>query len=128
MGLETQRELIESLRSVPIKVEGHYLEFGVFTGGTIRFIAKRIGGKPDPRLRQLRGAARGTGRASISAGRAFDVKGRLPRVPANVQPAPRLVRQDACRSGSSDNPGPVAFIHIDCDLYSSTKTIFDAAG
>ena len=22
-----------------------------------------------------------------------------------------------------DNPGPVAFIHVDCDLYSSTKTI-----
>ena len=26
-----------------------------------------------------------------------------------------------CRSGSP----PIAFVHIDCDLYSSTKTIFD---
>src|SRR5215475_10403032 len=43
LGLESQRELIEFvLRS--IKVEGHYLEFGVYTGGTMRFIAKRIGG------------------------------------------------------------------------------------
>jgi hypothetical protein len=22
------------------------------------------------------------------------------------------------------NPGPVAFIHIDCDIYTSTRTIF----
>jgi hypothetical protein len=25
----------------------------------------------------------------------------------------------------SEHPGPIAFMHIDCDLYSSTKTIFD---
>ena len=44
LGFDSQRELIEySLGAT--NVEGHYLEFGVFTGGTIRFMAKRIGGR-----------------------------------------------------------------------------------
>ena len=43
LGFDTQRELIEySLQAT--KIDGHYLEFGVFTGGTIRFIARRVGG------------------------------------------------------------------------------------
>src|ERR1700719_2895870 len=42
LGLDSQRELIDySLKAVA--VDGHYLEFGVFTGGTIRYIARRIG-------------------------------------------------------------------------------------
>jgi hypothetical protein len=28
----------------------------------------------------------------------------------------------------AENPGPVAFLHVDCDLYSSTKTIFQYVG
>src|ERR1700704_4643508 len=43
LGVETQRDLIDFAVGAA-KSEGHYLEFGVFTGGTIRFIAKRIGG------------------------------------------------------------------------------------
>jgi len=44
LGFESQRELTEFALGA-IRIEGHYLEFGVFTGGTIRFIAKRIGGR-----------------------------------------------------------------------------------
>jgi len=42
LGFESQRELTEFALGA-VRIEGHYLEFGVFTGGTIRFIAKRIG-------------------------------------------------------------------------------------
>ena len=55
---------------------------------------------------------------------AFSLKGKLPRVPANV----RLHRgwfDQSLPPWLAENPGPVAFIHVDCDLYSSTKTIFD---
>jgi hypothetical protein len=57
-------------------------------------------------------------------GKSFDVKGRLPRVPDNV----RLHRGyfgSSLPQWLADNPGPVGFIHVDCDLYSSTKTILD---
>ncbi len=51
--------------------------------------------------------------------------GRLPKVPSNVvlhrgwfnQTAPQFAEQ---------NTGPLAFLHVDCDLYSSTAAIFAA--
>jgi hypothetical protein len=122
LGFETQRELINfSLQSVGI--EGHYLEFGVFTGGTIRYIAKRIG------KRIIHGFDSFEGFAEVWSGfslgkKAFDVKGQLPKVPDNV----RLHRgyfDASLPKWLADNPGPVAFMHVDCDLYSSTKTVLD---
>src|SRR5580704_7865699 len=121
LGFDSQRELIEyALRA--IQIGGHYLEFGVFTGGTIRFMAKRVGGNIIHGFDSFEGLPEAWGGFSLGS-RAFDVKGRLPRVPANV----RLHRGwfDASLPDWLDaNPGPIAFIHIDCDLYSSTKTIF----
>src|SRR5262245_2534442 len=44
LGFDNQHDIIEySLRVA--EVDGHYLEFGVYTGGTISFMAKRIGGR-----------------------------------------------------------------------------------
>jgi hypothetical protein len=56
--------------------------------------------------------------------KAFDVKGKLPRVPANV----RLHKgffDTTLPQWLTENPGLVAFIHVDCDLYTSTRTILD---
>jgi len=121
LGLESQRDLIEFALGAS-KVDGHYLEFGVYTGGTIRFIAKRIGG------RLIHGFDSFEGLPEVWSGfnladRAFNVKGRLPRVPANVRLHPGWFDK-SLPEWLSANPGPVAFIHIDCDLYSSTRTIF----
>jgi len=122
VGYETQKELLEvALREAA--VSGHYLEFGVFSGGTIRHLARR---RPDVTFHgfdSFEGLPEAW--AGYNLGRlAFSRGGRLPKVPANVvlhkgwfnetlEPWCRLV------------PGPVAFIHIDCDLYSSTRDIFN---
>jgi hypothetical protein len=120
LGFESQRELTEFALSA-VQIEGHYLEFGVFTGGTIRFIAPRIGGRIIHGFDSFEGLPEAWSGFSLGR-RAFDVGGRLPRVPANV----RLHRgwfDDTLPQWVTANPGPVAFIHIDCDLYSSTQTI-----
>jgi hypothetical protein len=120
LGFESQRELTEFALSA-VQIEGHYLEFGVFTGGTIRFIAPRIGGRVIHGFDSFEGLPEAWSGFSLGR-RAFDVGGRLPRVPANV----RLHRgwfDDTLPQWVTANPGPVAFIHIDCDLYSSTQTI-----
>jgi hypothetical protein len=121
LGFDTQRELIEySLQAT--KTEGHYLEFGVFTGGTIRFIARRVGNRTVHGFDSFEGLPEAWSGFSLG-GKTFDVGGRLPRVPGNV----RLHRgyfEDSLPKWLADNTGPVAFIHLDCDLYSSTKTIF----
>lgn len=125
LGFENQRELIEySLRET--KVDGHYLEFGVFTGGTIRFMAKRVGSRMIHGFDSFEGLPESWSGFSLGQ-ETFSLKGKLPKVPANV----RLHRgwfDQSLPPWLTENPGPVAFIHIDCDLYSSTKTIFELLG
>lgn len=125
LGLDSQRDLIVySLGE--IKVEGHYLEFGVFKGGTIRFIARRIGNRLIHGFDSFEGLP--TPWTGFNLGtRAFDMKRRLPRVPGNV----RLHQgwfEDTLPEWVKSNPGPIAFIHVDCDLYSSTRTILTQLG
>jgi predicted O-methyltransferase YrrM len=125
LGLENQRDLIDyALRGIP--TEGHCLEFGVFTGGTIRYMAKRLGNRQIHGFDSFEGLPEAWGGFSLG-GRAFDVGGKLPRVPANV----RLYRgwfDNTLPQWLAAHPGQAAFIHIDCDLYSSTKTIFELLG
>jgi hypothetical protein len=121
LAFDTQREATEFALSA-VGIDGHYLEFGVFTGGTIRFIASRIGSRLVHGFDSFEGLPEAWSGFNLGR-RAFDRKGRLPRVPANV----RLHRgwfDQSLPEWLKCNPGPVAFIHIDCDLYSSTRTIF----
>jgi Macrocin-O-methyltransferase (TylF) len=120
LGFDNQRELIEySLGAVTL--DGHYLEFGVFTGGTIRYIARRIDPRTIHGFDSFKGLPEAWSGWNLGSG-AFDLKGRLPRVPKNV----RLHRgyfEESLPTWLRDNPGQVAFIHLDCDLYSSTKAV-----
>jgi hypothetical protein len=122
LGFDSQRELIEySLGAVA--VDGHYLEFGVFTGGTIRFIARRIEPHTIHGFDSFKGLPEAWSGFNLGRG-AFDLGGRLPRVRNNV----RLHRgyfEESLPAWLPDNPGHVAFIHLDCDLYSSTKTVLN---
>jgi hypothetical protein len=122
IGLETQRELIDVTLEA-VGVEGHYLEFGVFTGGTIRYIAKRIGKRTIHGFDSFEGFAEPWTGFSLG-NKTFDVKGRLPRVPDNVQ-LHRGFFDTSLPQWLADHPGSVAFVHVDCNLYSSTKTILD---
>ena len=42
VGVESSREVV-AMGLEKVSVDGHYLEFGVFKGGTIRFIAGKVG-------------------------------------------------------------------------------------
>jgi hypothetical protein len=110
LGFENQRELTAYALG-EIKLEGHYLEFGVFTGGTMRFIARRIGGRTIHGFDSFEGLPQPWGGFNLGK-RAFDVGW----------------FDDSLPPWAAANPGPVAFIHIDCDLYSSTRTIFQLLG
>ena len=122
LGFDSQRELID-FALTETKIEGHYLEFGVYTGGTIRFIASRLGKRVIDGFDSFEGLPEAWGGFHLGRS-AFDVRGKLPRVPDNV----RLHRgwvEESLPPWLKDNNGPVAFLHIDCDLYSSTQTIFN---
>jgi hypothetical protein len=106
--------------------QGLALEFGVFKGTTINHLA---GLAPD---RRFFGFDSFTGLPEAWAGARysavnFDRGGRKPRVAANVAlvegwfdaTLPAFLAREA---------GPIAFLHIDCDIYSSTRTVLDLTG
>ena len=120
IGFDSQKELIDfALEQVP--AHGHYLEFGVFSGGTIRHIARR------KRAAVIHGFDSFEGLPEPWSGftlgqRVFSRGGHLPRVPANVVLHKGWFR-DTVPQWCRETDGPIAFIHIDCDLYSSTVDI-----
>ena len=105
---------------------GLYMEFGVATGNTTREIAAHA-----PAGATVYGFDSFAGlpedwSGHVETSGAFKQKG-LPSVPGNVQ----LVQgyfEDSLPGFMAEHEGPVAFAHIDCDLYSSTVTILDNIG
>ncbi|MBM3508394.1 MAG: class I SAM-dependent methyltransferase [Alphaproteobacteria bacterium] len=103
--------------------DGMLLEFGVEKGGSIRALAAAT-------PRTIHGFDSFEGLPEDWSGTAekrgkFSLGGRLPPAPANV----RLHKGwfDQVLPGFLDaNAGPVAFVHVDCDIYSSTRTVLGA--
>jgi hypothetical protein len=106
-----------------VSADGIYTEFGVFQGASLKFIAARTDrhvfgfdsfeGLPEDWV------------LNFDKER-FKVKN-LPNVASHVN----LVKgwyDDTVPKFAADNDEPIAFSHIDCDLLSSTKTIFDHLG
>lgn len=104
--------------------DGLFLEFGVWQGNWLREMAAlretpffgfdSFTGLPEP-WSMYGGAGH------------FDVGGRLPDVPGNVE----LVKgwfHDTLPAFLANHPEPVSFVHLDCDIYSSSKTVLDAIG
>lgn len=120
LGFDTQKEVL-AYAIAETKPAGHYLEFGVFTGGTIRYLAGL------KRNQQFYGFDSFEGLPEAWSGfnlgpAAFSKQGKLPRVPANVSLRKGWFK-DTLPAWLSTVAGPAAFVHIDCDLYSSTVDI-----
>lgn len=105
--------------------DGLVMEFGVAGGKSIRQIASQT-----PRtvhgFDSFEGLPEDWG-GHLERRGAFSRNRQLPQVPANVKLHVGLF--DATLPGFLDaNSGPVSLLHIDCDLYSSTKYLLDTAG
>ncbi len=102
---------------------GLALEFGVYSGGTLNQIAKARGDGRVYGFDSFQGLPEAW-RADFPAG-AFAVN-QLP----DVQNAELVVGWfDQTLPGfMQQHPEPVDFLHVDCDLYSSTRTVFDFVG
>lgn len=114
--------LLKALERVP--ADGLVCEFGVYKGHTLKIIASAVGSRPVYGFDSFEGLPEAW-RSCFDIG-TFKVKGAdMPVFPENVKLYPGLfdatlpvmLREDA---------RPAAFLHVDCDLYSSTKCVFDA--
>jgi predicted O-methyltransferase YrrM len=102
---------------------GLALEFGVFKGTTINHLAKQA---PDRRFHgfdSFMGLPEHWAGARYKADD-FDRQGKKPRVAANVsliegwfdKTLPEFLARE---------PGPIGFLHVDCDIYASAKTVLE---
>ncbi|MSQ55731.1 MAG: class I SAM-dependent methyltransferase [Betaproteobacteria bacterium] len=106
-------------------VQGLVLEFGVFRGDSLQMIAKRCaqevhGFDSFEGLPEDWTGGREKGRFSLGGG--------LPPIKA-----PNVVLHkgwfDQTLPGFlAAHPGPVRFLHVDCDIYSSTRTVLQGLG
>lgn len=102
--------------------DGLWLEFGVATGTTIRHLGSLTKQKVYG-FDSFEGLPENW-RTGFDQG-AFAQS--LPSVPANVE----LIKgwySDTLPAFAARHPERVSLLHVDCDLYSSTKTIFDTIG
>ena len=101
-----------------------WLEFGVFTGNSINYISNfttdtvygfdSFEGLPEDWRPEYKQGA-------------FNVNGIMPDVNYNVKLIKGLFNE-TLPVFIADNPKKISFVHVDCDLYSSTKCIFDNIG
>lgn len=102
------------------------MEFGVRKGETVNLIAEAFPNKFIYGFDSFEGLPedwRYDSRFDLQKG-AFNLNGYLPPVRKNV----RLIKgwfNETLPEFVKSHPEPCAFIHVDCDIYSSTKTIFD---
>jgi hypothetical protein len=110
-----------------VQTNGMWLEFGVYSGGSINRIARynhgdvygfdSFEGLPEAWIGRVESWGGTYGKGTFSLG------GSLPSVSNNV----KLFKgwfKDSLPKFLADHPGPIAFIHVDSDIYSSARDIF----
>ncbi len=107
--------------ALSLRPPGLLLEFGVYKGETITHIASL---SPSARVYgfdSFRGLPEHW-KGNRFSYKNFDRSGELPKVPGNVQLVAGLF-EDTLPSFLDRHSDPIGFVHIDCDIYSSTKYV-----
>lgn len=112
--------LLWALHSV--KPTGLYMEFGVFSGKSITQIAKHNSTQTVYGFDSFQGLPQDWHGPFVKG--YFSTQGRLPPVPANVELFAGWF-EDTLATFLQEHCGPVAFVHMDADLYSSTAYVLE---
>jgi predicted O-methyltransferase YrrM len=114
--------LLEALKRAP--ADGLICEFGVYKGYTLRIIAEALRSRPVYGFDSFEGLPEAW-RLGFDKGTFKIDATKLPKFPENVKLYPGLF--DATLPAMlAEDARKAAFLHVDCDLYSSTKCVFDA--
>ena len=112
--------------ALSLRPKGLVLEFGVFRGTTIRLIAKHCGAEKVYGFDSFKGLPE-KWVGSRNTATTMDRGGELPQVPANVELVAGLFG-DTLPGFLAGHPGDIGFVHIDCDIYTSTREVFKNIG
>jgi hypothetical protein len=120
LSFYTAREVLRHCLAC-LQGDGQILEFGVFRGGTIDYMARTCPKREFHGFDTFEGLPAGWSGTGYEAG-AFSARGRLPRVPRNVTLHKGLF-DITLPAWLTVNDRPIALVHIDSDLYTSASTV-----
>lgn len=122
IGYYSGKKVLEhALRLVP--PAGHLVEFGVYRGGSINLIARHFPDRVVHGFDSFHGLPHDWHGWRDPKGK-FSLHGRPPRVRPNVKLHVGLF-EETLPAWLERNLGVIGFAHVDCDLYSSAKTVLD---
>ena len=118
---EKHRQLVKHALS-QVHCPGLFLEFGVGRGKSMRWIATET-------QRTVHGFDSFEGIPEYWNGNPAGTfaRSKLPKVPDNVELHVGMF-DESIDKFTAHNTDPIAFLHVDCDLYSSTRTVFEQLG
>jgi predicted O-methyltransferase YrrM len=122
LGLRSREELWQ-LACREASAGGLFLEFGVFSGYSVNFIAKQISSTVYG-FDSFQGLREDWAGGELVRG-SYDLGGRLPKVRRNVV----LIKgwfQDTLPAFLREHRGGISFMHLDCDTYEATKFVLGA--
>jgi hypothetical protein len=121
-----QFELVASRASEIMELGGAILDLGVYKGASTRALCRIF---PDVIIHGFDSFEGLPGDWShVLKGDFGDVEGRLPDVPDNAVLHKGWFDDTLPVWVDSHGDGPISLLRVDCDIYSSTKTIFDTVG
>lgn len=121
-----QMAVIDSKKDAIMSLGGTILDLGVYKGSSTRALARIFKSETIHGFDSFEGLPEDW--AHVLKGAFGDVKGVLPDMPDNVKLYKGWFDDTlpVWRKGYEDKP--ISLLRIDCDIYSSTKTIFDVLG
>jgi hypothetical protein len=124
---KSRRELFTACLEESKRVAGGLnMEFGVYKGDSINMLAKLAPERTFLGFDSFEGLPEQWTIESKKG--AFDVGGKLPAVRKNVSLVKGFYSDTLPKFRQDNKTETVAFIHVDCDLYSATKEIFEYLG
>jgi hypothetical protein len=107
-----------------VTIDGLVAEFGVFRGDSMTQIARHFSDRTVHGFDSFIGLPESWSGTSKGEG-AFDIGGEPPKIPVdNVEWHVGFFDKTVAPFGEQ-HEGPFSFVHLDADLYSSTKTVID---
>ena len=121
-----QFAVIENKRDLMYELGGYILDLGVYKGGSTGRLARIFPDETIHGFDSFEGLPEDW--TYVLKGAFGDTEGRLPDVPGNVALHKGWFEDTLPRWKASHCDRPISILRIDCDIYSSTKTIFDVLG
>ena len=122
----SQFQVVDSKKDEIMELGGQILDLGVYKGGSTRTLARTYPDRTVHGFDSFEGLPDDWSHAL--KGHFGEIKGALPNMPGNVRLYKGWFDETLPLWFEQHRDAPISLLRVDCDIYSSTKTIFDVLG